>query len=149
MSSNEQIEQTEQGVATPMPEFDTEQVVITVPTKLKRAFVATVEFVRSLFTGEVILNPTISKGFDYLFYMAVLFLFSILALFTSLHMQIKENRMAEQTTLLEERAIRTEEQRLRATTHSAIVNALKQRNIELYDAIEPVTVVKKGEKRRR
>lgn len=131
----------------PTAESDTDKLVITIPAKLKRAIVATVEFVRSIFTGEVILNPSISKGYDYLFYMAVLFLISILALFSSLHMQIRENRTAEEVRLLEERALRSEEQRLGATTHSAIVRALKERNIPLEETLEPVTIIKEEKKR--
>ena len=133
---------------TPTPtEGDVDKVVITVPAKLRRAVVATVEFVRSIFTGEIILNPSISKGYDYLFYLAVLFLASIIALFSSLHMQIRENRTVEQVRLLEERALRSEEQRLGATTHSAIIRALKERNIPLEDTLEPVTIIKEEKKR--
>lgn len=128
-------------------EGDVDKVVITVPAKLRRAVVATVEFVRSIFTGEIILNPSISKGYDYLFYLALLFLASIIALFSSLHMQIRENRTVEQVRLLEERALRSEEQRLGATTHSAIVRELKRRNIPLEDTIEPVTIIKEEKKR--
>ncbi len=128
-------------------EGDVDKVVITVPAKLRRAVVATVEFVRSIFTGEIILNPSISKGYDYLFYLALLFLASIIALFSSLHMQIRENRTVEEVRLLEERALRSEEQRLGATTHSAIIRALKERNIPLEDTIEPVTIIKEEKKR--
>ena len=128
-------------------EGDVDKVVITVPAKLRRAVVATVEFVRSIFTGEIILNPSISKGYDYLFYLDLLFLASIIALFSSLHMQIRENRTVEQVRLLEERALRSEEQRLGATTHSAIVRALKERNIPLEDTLEPVTIIKEEKKR--
>ena len=128
-------------------EGDVDKVVITVPAKLRRAVVATIEFVRSIFTGEIILNPSISKGYDYLFYLALLFLASIIALFSSLHMQIRENRTVEQVRLLEERALRSEEQRLGATTHSAIVRALKERNIPLEDTLEPVTIIKEEKKR--
>ena len=72
MSQTDQIEDI-QSVETPSnPEPEVEKVVITVPAKVKRAFVSTVELVRSLFTGEIVLNPTISKGYDYLFYMALL-----------------------------------------------------------------------------
>ena len=149
MSQTEDIDQIKTPETQTTPDPGMEKVVITVPSKLKRAFVATVEVVRSLFTGEIVLNPTISKGYDYLFYMALLFLVSILSLFSSLHMQIKENRMTEQVRLLNERAIRSEEQRLKATTHSAIVNELKRRNIQLYDAHEPATIIPKESKRRR
>ena len=149
MSQLENIDQVETTETQSTPEQEVDKVVITVPAKLKRAFVATVEFMRSLFTGEIVLSPTISKGYDYLFYMALLFLVSILSLFSSLHMQIKENRTTEEVRLLSERAIRSEEQRLKATTHSAIVNELKRRNIPLYDAYEPATIIPKESKRRR
>lgn len=150
MSDTELTDQstpTPPATPTPTPESDVEQVVITVPAKLKRAVMATVEFVRSIFTGEIILNPSISKGYDYLFYLALLFLTSIIFLFSSLHMQIRENRTVEQVRLLEERALRSEEQRLGATTHSAIVRELKRRNIPLEDTIEPVTIIKEEKKR--
>ena len=150
MSDTELTDQstpTPPATPTPTPESDVEQVVITVPAKLKRAVMATAEFVRSIFTGEIILNPSISKGYDYLFYLALLFLASIIFLFSSLHMQIRENRTVEQVRLLEERALRSEEQRLGATTHSAIVRELKRRNIPLEDTIEPVTIIKEEKKR--
>ena len=150
MSDTELTDQstpTPPATPTPTPESDVEQVVITVPAKLKRAVMATVEFVRSIFTGEIILNPSISKGYDYLFYLALLFLASIIFLFSSLHMQIRENRTVEQVRLLEERALRSEEQRLGTTTHSAIVRELKRRDIPLEDTIEPVTIIKEEKKR--
>ena len=149
MSNTEPIDQSTDStpVTPPTPDQDVDQVVITVPVKLQRAVKAVVEFARSIFTGESVLNPTISKGYDYLFYMAVLFLVSILSLFSSLHMQIRENRTVEQVRLLEERSLRSKEQRLGATTHSEIVRKLKERNIPLEDTIEPVTVIKSERKR--
>ncbi|MBQ5701887.1 MAG: hypothetical protein IIV68_07175 [Alistipes sp.] len=149
MSNTEPIDQsTDSTPVTPAsPDQDVEQVVITIPAKLKRAVKAVVEFMRSIFTGEIVLNPTISKGYDYLFYMAVLFLVSILSLFSSLHMQIRENRTVEEVRLLEERSLRSKELRLGATTHSEIVRALKERNIPLEDTIEPVTIIKSERKK--
>lgn len=125
------------------PEQDMTEVVIRVPSKLKRFMSSTKEVIQSLFTGEIIVNQTMSKGYDYLFYLALLFLVSIITLFSSLHQQIKVNQLEAEVTLLHEKAIRMQEQRIKATTHSAIVNALEQRGIELYDAIEPVTIIDK------
>lgn len=119
------------------------EVVIRMPLRLKRGLQATGNFISSLFTGEIIINQSISKGYDYLFYMALLFLISIVTLFSSLHYQITENQLNKEVALLKERAIRIEEQRTKATTHSAIVKLLKERKIELYDTIEPVTIVEK------
>lgn len=125
------------------PKQDMTEVVIRVPSKLKRFMSSTKEVIQSLFTGEIIVNQTMSKGYDYLFYLALLFLVSIITLFSSLHQQIKVNQLEAEVTLLHEKAIRMQEQRIKATTHSAIVNALEQRGIELYDAIEPVTIIDK------
>ncbi|MBQ9137491.1 MAG: hypothetical protein IJX65_02510 [Alistipes sp.] len=130
------------GDAADSPAPEMEQVVITMPAKLKRALIATVEFFRSLFTGEIIINPTVSKGYDYLAYIALMLLVSILTLFSSLHLQIRENRLTEHVRLLGERAVRAEEQRVKATTHSAIVKTLEQRGIPLKDSDEPVTIIK-------
>ena len=133
MSNTDHIDEVEPTDTTQSSPSDTDQVVITMPSRLKRALMATINFFRSLITGEIIINPTVSKGYDYLFYIAFLLLISIITLFSSLHMQIRENTLSEQVRLLSERAVRTEEQRVKATTHSAIVDELKRRNIPLYD----------------
>ena len=142
MSNTDHIDEVEPTDTTQSSPSDTDQVVITMPSRLKRALMATINFFRSLITGEIIINPTVSKGYDYLFYIACLLLISIITLFSSLHMQIRENTLSEQVRLLSERAVRTEEQRVKATTHSAIVDELKRRNIPLYDCLEPVTIIK-------
>lgn len=142
MSNTDHIDEVEPTDTTQSSPSDTDQVVITMPSRLKRALMATINFFRSLITGEIIINPTVSKGYDYLFYIAFLLLISIITLFSSLHMQIRENTLSEQVRLLSERAVRTEEQRVKATTHSAIVDELKRRNIPLYDCLEPVTIIK-------
>ena len=137
------VEPSADDTTTPQAEPKMDQVVITMPAKLKQALVAIVQFVRSLFTGEIIINPTVSKGYDYLAYIAFLMLISIVTLFSSLHMQIRENHLSEQVRLLGERAVKIEEQRIKATTHSAIVKALAERGIDLTDCYEPVTIIKK------
>lgn len=140
MSTFEQENNNELENST-QPEMS--EVVIRMPLRLKRGLQATGNFISSLFTGEIIINQSVSKGYDYLFYMALLFLISIVTLFSSLHYQITENQLNKEVALLKERAIRIEEQRTKATTHSAIVKLLKERKIELYDTIEPVTIVEK------
>lgn len=149
MSNTDHIDEVQPTDTTQPTPPDTDQVVITMPARLKRALVATVNFFRSLITGEIIINPTVSKGYDYLFYIAFLLLVSIITLFSSLHMQIRENVLSEQVRLLSERAVRTEEQRVKVTTHSAIVDELKRRNIPLYDCIEPVTLIKNEKQKER
>ena len=149
MSNTDHIDEVQPTDTTQPTPPDTDQVVITMPARVKRALVATVNFFRSLITGEIIINPTVSKGYDYLFYIAFLLLVSIITLFSSLNMQIRENVLSEQVRLLSERAVRTEEQRVKVTTHSAVVDELKRRNIPLYDCIEPVTLIKNEKQKER
>ena len=149
MSNTDHIDEVQPTDTTQPTPPDTDQVVITMPARVKRALVATVNFFRSLITGEIIINPTVSKGYDYLFYIAFLLLVSSITLFSSLNMQIRENVLSEQVRLLSERAVRTEEQRVKVTTHSAVVDELKRRNIPLYDCIEPVTLIKNEKQKER
>ena len=139
---DDKIESTPISTPDPKSSSELDQVVITMPAKLKRALVGIWHFIRSLFTGEVVLNPSVSKGYDYLAYIAVLLLINIITLFSSLHMEIRVNQLSERVRLLSERAVRTEEQRIKATTHSSIVKALEQRGIALTDCYEPVTIIK-------
>ena len=117
-------------------------IVITMPAKVKRAIVAAWRFVCEWVSGEVIVSRSVSKGYDYLFGMAVAFMLSIVALFYSLYMQIEQNALQSKVKLLEEKAVRTREQLLRETTHSAILNKLEQRGLEMYDPQQQLTIIK-------
>ena len=91
MSNTDHIDEVQPTDTTQPTPPDTDQVVITMPARLKRALVATVNFFRSLITGEIIINPTVSKGYDYLFYIAFLLLVSIITLFSRICICSDEN----------------------------------------------------------
>lgn len=132
-------EQEQQNMAEEQPQMT--EVVIKVPSRLRNAVQNIGSFIKSLFTGEVVTAQSVTKGYDYLFYMALLLLINIVLIFSSLHQQIRANKLEKEVALMHERAIRMQEQRVISTTHSAISNELQRRGIELYDATEPVTIV--------
>lgn len=132
-------EQEQQNMAEEQPQMT--EVVIKVPSRLRNAVQNIGSFIKSLFTGEVVTAQSVTKGYDYLFYMALLLLINIVLIFSSLHQQIRANKLEKEVALMHERAIRMQEQRVISTTHSAISNELQRRGIELYDATEPVTII--------
>lgn len=142
MNDNNPITEPEEVLVESPTEPQNETIVITMPAKVKRVVMAIWDFVCSLVTGEVIIKDSVSKGYNYLFRIAFAFMFSIGALFYSLHMQITENGLRNQVKLLGEKAVRTHEQRVRVTTHSAILNTLESRNIDLSDPMEQITIIK-------
>ena len=141
MSQEQPIEQFEPVETSQEPQSAT--IVITLPKRVKMALVSVWEFICSLFTGEVIINRSVSKGYQFLLGIAVVFLVSIWMLFFSLHRQIHENRLRTEVKLLSEKALRYREQLIRQTTHSAILNEANRRGMELYDPEEQITVIKK------
>ncbi|MEG0808189.1 MAG: hypothetical protein RR410_07545, partial [Alistipes sp.] len=58
-------------------------------------------------------------------------------MFTALHWDKKYTRLEREVQILREHSIRLQEQRYRSTTHSAIVEQLRARGIELYDPEAP------------
>lgn len=92
-------------------------------------------------TGEILIKENVSRGYNYLVYIALSFLISIVMLFSSLHHEIRRNRLAKEVTLLHEQAVRTRERLNRHTSHSAIVEELQRRGIELYDPVSPLTII--------
>ena len=68
---------------------------------------------------------------------AAMFFISIFVMFTALHLDMKHSRLYREVQMLRERSTRLQEQRFRRTTHSAIVEELKRRGIDLQDPTTP------------
>ena len=82
-----------------------------------------------------------SGNYRYLIYMAVTFFVSIFVMFTALHLDMKYTRLEREVQLLRERSVRLQEQSFRSTTHSAVVRALAERGIPLYDPAAPGEII--------
>lgn len=99
--------------------------------------------VRQFFSGTILVREGASRYYVYMLYMAGMFFLSIVVMFSALHLDMRYSRVEREVQLLRERSIRLEEQRYRRTTHSAVVERLRERGIELQDALTPSEIIEK------
>ena len=94
-----------------------------------------------LVSGTILVREGSSEYYRYLICIAAMFFLSIVVMFTSLHLDMRYSRLERDVQLLRERSIRLEEQRYRRTTHSAVVERLRERGIDLCDPIAPSEII--------
>ena len=94
-----------------------------------------------LFSGTILVREGVSKYYPYLLTIAGMFFLSIVVMFWSLHLDMRYTRLSREVQMLRERSIRLQEQRYQRTTHSAIVERLRERGIELYDPAVPGEII--------
>ena len=94
-----------------------------------------------LFSGSILVRKGVSKYYPYLLTIAGMFFLSIVVMFWSLHLDMRYTRLSREVQMLRERSIRLQEQRYQRTTHSAIVERLRERGIELYDPAVPGEII--------
>lgn len=92
-------------------------------------------------SGTILVREGSSEYYRYLICIAAMFFLSIVVMFTSLHLDVRYSRLERDVQLLRERSIRLQELRYRRTTHSAIVERLRERGIELYDPLSPSEII--------
>ncbi|MEG2240268.1 MAG: FtsL-like putative cell division protein [Alistipes sp.] len=90
-----------------------------------------------LFSGNILVKDGISEYYSYLICIATMFFLSIVVMFSALRLDVKYSRLEHNVQMLREKSIRLQEQRYQRTTHSAIVEQLQNRGIELYDPLAP------------
>lgn len=101
----------------------------------------------ALFSGEILIGKRIKGGYNYLLCIAILYLVGIIIIFSSLHLEIRRNRLAKEVGLLREKSWRMTEERNARTSHSAIVEEIEKRGLGLSDPAAPITIVEEGEER--
>jgi len=100
----------------------------------------------AIFSGEILVRERMKGGYNYLLYIAMLYLAGIVIIFSSLHLEITRNRLAKEVGLLREKSWRMTEERNARTSHSAIVRSIKERGLDLTDPKKPITIVKEEER---
>jgi hypothetical protein len=83
----------------------------------------------------------VRENYRYVGVIAAMFFVSIMVLFLSLRLDIRYARLNTEVQLLHERSIRLQEQCYRRSSHSAIVESLHERGLELYDPLRPNEVI--------
>ena len=96
-----------------------------------------------LISGTILVREGLSRYYPYMLCIAGMFFLSIMMMFTALHLDMKYSRLENEVQWLRERSIRMEEQRFRSTTHSAVVEELHRRGIELSDPRVPARRIEK------
>ena len=87
-----------------------------------------------LFSGTILVREGISKYYPYMLSIAGMFFLSIAVMFTALHLDMKYTRLEREVQILRE-------QRYSRTTHSAIVERLRERGIDLGDPSAPGEII--------
>lgn len=96
---------------------------------------------RQLFSGRILVHDTVRENYRYIGVIAVMFFVSIMMLFLSLRLDIRYARLNTEVQLLHERSIRLQEQCYRRSSHSAVVESMRERGLELYDPLRPNEVI--------
>lgn len=94
-----------------------------------------------LFSGSILVREGVSRYYPYMLTIAGMFFLSIVVMFWSLHLDRRFLRLDREVQMLRERSIRLQEQRFQRTTHSAIVEQLRERGIELQDPAAPGEII--------
>lgn len=94
-----------------------------------------------LFSGTILVRKGVSRYYPYLLTIAGMFFLSIVVMFWSLHLDMRYTRLEREVQKLRERSIRLQEQRFQRTTHSAIIEELHARGIDLYDPLAPGEII--------
>ena len=96
----------------------------------------------SLLTGDILLAEKADRAYHLLILLGVTFLLSIFTIFGAFQQDLRRNTLKKEVALLKERAIRTSEEKMQQTSHSAILRRLSERGIELEDPKTPPMVLK-------
>lgn len=89
--------------------------------------------IEKFFTGDILITEEATRVYYFLVLLGGIFLISIFTMFATFQSEIRHNKLQTEVKLLKERAIRISEERAQKTSHTAITNELKRRNIKLED----------------
>lgn len=92
-------------------------------------------------SGTIVLRSGVGEYYRYAICIAAMFLLSIFSIFNALRLDMRFTRTERETQLLRERSIRLQERRYQRTTHSAVVEALRARGIDLYEPLTETEII--------
>ncbi|MFR9603721.1 MAG: FtsL-like putative cell division protein [Rikenellaceae bacterium] len=94
-----------------------------------------------LLSGNILVNKGVARYYPHMIGVAVMFLLSIMVMFFSLHMDMRYSRLERDVQLLREKSLRLQSERFQRSSHSAIIEQLQKRGIQLEEAIAPSTLI--------
>ncbi len=99
-------------------------------------------WISNIFTGEILIVNEAQRVYNLFTMLGIIFMISLAVIFASLNMDLQCSNLRKEVVRLEERAIRTMEARTQQTSHSAILQQLQQKGIDLRDPDTTPIVVK-------
>lgn len=93
------------------------------------------------FSGNILINKSVADNYRYFAAIAVMCFISIAVMFMSLYADLRYSRLERDVQLVRERSVRLQEQLYNSTTHAAIKEELKRRNIPLQDPHKATEIV--------
>ncbi len=94
-----------------------------------------------LLSGNILVNKGVARYYPHMIAVAAMFFLSIVVMFYALHMDMRYSRIERDVQLLREKSLRYQSDRYQRSSHSAIIEQLKLRGIELEEAIAPSTLI--------
>ena len=98
--------------------------------------------IESVFTGDILLTEEASSAFNLLMILGIIFLISIFTMFATFQHEMRCSDLKAEVKLLREKSVRTSEERIKHSSHSAILAKLKERGIKLEDPTATPIVLK-------
>ncbi len=99
------------------------------------------KFWRQILSGRILVHDTVRENYRYLAAIAIMFFASIAVLFWTLSLNNTYTRLDTEVQLLHERSIRLQEQCYRHSSHSAVIERMHERGMELYDPLQPNEII--------
>ncbi|MBQ8308073.1 MAG: hypothetical protein IJX56_04665 [Alistipes sp.] len=96
---------------------------------------------RGLVTGNILRQEWLTVHYRYPLLIAGVFLVSIVVIFWSLSLDMTYTRVEREVQLLRERAVRLKQERSLKTSHSAIVEQVRERGLGLQDPVTPNEII--------
>ena len=87
----------------------------------------------NIFTGKVLVSKKIRRVYVLFTMLGAIFFISIAIIFASLQCDLQCKKLETEVALLKERAVRTSEACYNASSHSSILNMLKERGVKIED----------------
>lgn len=104
----------------------------------RKRILATVE---SVFTGDILLAKEATRVYNFLMLLGVIFLASIFTMFRAFQKELECSKLQEEVYLLREERTQVLSNRIKNSTHDAILKKVKKRGLDLEDPTTTPTIL--------
>ena len=131
--------EADEDIANDIAREEEEKAAEAKKQKKKAAWVVKIQ---GLVTGDILLAEEASRVYNFLILLGIIFLISIFAIFATFQHEIKLSKVQAEVKILKDEAKRTSEERVKQSSHSAIIERLNEQGIKLEDPTTTPIVLK-------